>query len=107
MFADNDYVKWLELYRPESLPKDRYALIPVHDEFTLADHFSSVSPAVATEVVCFTQPSPAITPNTSEGSQDESSISKHLTLPHLELLLPYLRYYLRHVYLQVKMLWSN
>ena len=79
--SNSDYVKWLELHHPESLPKDRYALIPVNDELTLADHFSSVSPAVATEVVCFTQPSPAITPNSSEESQDDSPISKYLTLP--------------------------
>ena len=67
--TDSDYVKWLELHHPESLPKDRYALI------------LALSPAVATEVVCFTQPSPAITPNPSEESQDDSPIFKYLTLP--------------------------
>ena len=39
VFTDDDYVKWLEIHHPEALqlsaPKD----------FTLAEHFASVSPA--------------------------------------------------------------
>ena len=83
VYTDPDYVKWLELYHPESLPSDRYALIPaeiVTTEFsTLADHFSSVVPMVSFEC---TEVLPVATRSSNEEtSQADSPVSKYLTLP--------------------------
>ena len=39
VFMDDDYVRWLEIHHPESLPHS------TPEDFTLAAHFSSVSPA--------------------------------------------------------------
>ena len=81
VFTDRFYVKWLKLHHPEALPSQ---LTSAKDDITLADYFSSVTPAVPLECVEVVQPSPTAcqTPgNVEETSQDDSPVSKCLTLP--------------------------
>ena len=49
VYINPTYVQWLELYHPESLPADRYSLIPAAEEshqMSVAEHFHSVTPEV-------------------------------------------------------------
>jgi len=49
IYTDHKYVRWLELHHPESLPTDRYSLIPFaeqSDSMLVTNHFLSISPEV-------------------------------------------------------------
>ena len=49
IYIDQDYVQWLELYHPDSLPADRYSLTPFTEPSVSAsptDQFISIVPEV-------------------------------------------------------------
>ena len=81
--SDRLYVKWLELHHPEVLPADCSSLPSANDEFTLADYFSSVTPAISLECTVVQQsPTASQSPrDMEENPQDDSPVSKYLTLP--------------------------
>ena len=81
VFTDRFYIKWLKLHHPEALPSQ---LTSAKDDITLTDYFSSVTPAVPLECVEVVQSSPTAcqtSSNVEETSQDDSPVSKYLTLP--------------------------
>ena len=61
VFTDDDYVSWLEIHHPESLPHS------TPEDFTLVGHFSSVSPAVQVAIDS-TLPESPVTENTPSTS---------------------------------------
>ena len=84
IFTDRLYVKWLELHHPEVLPADCSSRPSANDEFTLADYFSSVTPAISLECTEVVQQSPTASQSPrdmEENPQDDSPVSKYLTLP--------------------------
>ena len=81
VFTDDDYVSWLEIHHPESLPH------PTHEDFTLAGHFSFVSPTVQIAINSSLPESP-VTENSSSTSRQPpvtvnspSSLQSRRTLP--------------------------
>jgi hypothetical protein len=61
VFTDDDYVSWLEIHHPESLPHS------TPEDFTLVGQFSSVSPAVQVAIDS-TLPESPVTENTPSTS---------------------------------------
>ena len=88
IYIDMDYVRWLELYHPETLPDDRSSLTQTVDQsisLSVADHSLSIAPEVPLTVVHpdsistggdnAVQPTASEPPDTLQSTSDQSVIS--------------------------------
>ena len=78
LFVDADYVRWLEMHHPETLPPDRYTLTSANDDVatSIVEEFTYIPPETPVTIT----DGEVVTPKQT-GSSGRTTISKYLVCP--------------------------